>query len=65
MKMRVVKHEADDEKDNFRVILKGQDGQMVDGCLIECELRLKCSYESILEQFPRGMEYDFTPAKRA
>lgn len=57
MNLRVVKHEADEEKDQFKVMLKGE-GELVPGSLIEMELRLKGKTEAILEHFPRG--YLFT-----
>jgi len=51
--LRVVKHEADEEKDVFKVTLKGE-GELVPGSLIEIELRLKGKTEEILEQYIRG-----------
>jgi hypothetical protein len=53
MNVKVVKHEADEEKDQFKVVLKGK-GELVPGSLIEMELRLKGKTEEILEHFPRG-----------
>lgn len=55
--LRVVRHEADVEKDQFKVALKGEAGDLVDGCLIEIELRLKGKTEELLEQFPRGCRF--------
>ena len=57
MNVRVVKHEADEEKDAFKVALKGDAGDLVDGSIIEVELRLKGKNEAILEKFPRGYTF--------
>jgi len=55
--LRVVKHEADEEKDVFRVILKGNAADLVNNCLIEAELRLKGKVEDLLEKFPRCCQF--------
>jgi hypothetical protein len=57
MNLRVVKHEADEEKDSFKVTVKGEAGDLVDGCLIEVEIRLKGKNEGLLEKFPRGTTF--------
>jgi hypothetical protein len=59
MNVKVVKHEADEEKDQFKVVLKGK-GELVPGSLIEMELRLKGKTEEILEHFPRGFTYNIS-----
>jgi hypothetical protein len=51
--LRVVKHEADEEKDVFKVTLKGE-GELIQGNLTEIELRLKGKNEEILEHYKRG-----------
>jgi hypothetical protein len=56
MNVKVVKHEADEEKDQFKVVLKGK-GELVPGNLIEMELRLKGKTEEILQHFPRGFTF--------
>ena len=55
-----MRHEADEEKDQFKVALKGQAADLVDGCLIEFELRLKGKDERLLEKFPRGCHFTIT-----
>ena len=55
--MRVVKHEADEEKNSFKVALKGEAGDLVAGCLIDVEIRLKGKNEAVLEKFPRGARF--------
>jgi hypothetical protein len=59
MNLRVVKHEADEEKNVFKVTLKGE-GELVPGCLIEIELRLKGKTEALLEQYIRNERYVFS-----
>lgn len=57
--MRVVRHEADEEKDQFKVVLKGE-GELVAGSLIEIEIRLKAKTEEILEKYPRGSVFNLS-----
>lgn len=57
--LRVVKHEADEEKDVFKVTLKGE-GELVPGCLVEIELRLKAKTEEVLEQYTRNLFFTFS-----
>jgi hypothetical protein len=54
--LRVVRHEADEEKDQFKVVLKGE-GELVAGSLIEIELRLKGKTEELLEQYIRNARF--------
>jgi len=57
LNLRVVKHEADEEKDQFKVVLKGEASELVPGCIIKAELRLKEKVEDLLEQFPRNIKF--------
>ncbi len=57
MNLRVVKHEADEEKDQFKVALKGEASELVEGCIIEAELRLKGKVEDLLIKFPRNTRF--------
>ena len=59
MRLRVVKHEADEEKDVFKVVLKGQAHDLVKGSLIDVELKLKAKTDDILMQFPRTHVFEF------
>lgn len=62
--MRVVRHEADEEKDQFKVVLKGE-AELVAGSLIEIEVRLKGKTEELLEKYMRNPQFSFSlePAK--
>jgi hypothetical protein len=57
MNLRVVKHEADEEKDQFKIVLKGEASELVNGCIIEAELRLKGKVDELLEKFPRNHKF--------
>ncbi len=58
-----MKHEGDEEKDQFKVVLKGE-GELVASHLIEIEIRLKGKTEELLEQFPRNSIFDFSLSKK-
>lgn len=63
--MRVVKHEADEEKDSFKVTLKGESAEILAGCLIEIELRMKGKADEIIEKFPRGAIFQMSLSPKA
>jgi hypothetical protein len=54
--LKVVKHEADEEKNSFKVTLKGE-GELVSGNLVEVELRLKGKSEEVLAHYKRGLYF--------
>lgn len=60
MNLKVVRHDADDEKPAYKAILKGEAGDLIDGCLVEVEIRLKAKSDTVLEEFPRGGKFQAT-----
>lgn len=53
-KVRVLRHMADDDKDTYTVEMKGQAGDLISGCMIDCKIVLKAKTDEILQRFPRG-----------
>jgi hypothetical protein len=53
MKVRVVKQEADEEKGTFKATMKGSAGDLLDGALVDVEVRLTGKIEQLLEAYPR------------
>lgn len=58
MNLRVVKHFADEEKDEYKVILKGS-SDLVEACLIDVEVKLTGKAEELLDKFPRNCLFHF------
>lgn len=58
MNLRVVKHSADEEKDEYKVIMKGE-SDLVPGCLVEVEIKLTGKAEELLDEFPRNHVFHF------
>jgi hypothetical protein len=58
MNLRVVRHEADEEKDTYKVVLKNDGAAgILHNSLVEIELRLKSKDEELLEKFMRGAHF--------
>jgi len=55
--VKVVNHNADDEKLIYKATLKGDAGDLVEGCLVEVEIRLKAKTEAVLQKFQRGARF--------
>lgn len=49
---RVVRHSADDEKDKYIVVLKGD--TIVDGQIIDVEVKLIAKTDQLINAWPRG-----------
>jgi hypothetical protein len=57
MNLRVVRHEADEEKGTYKVVLKNDGATgILPNSLVEVELRMKAKNEELLEKFKRGFQ---------
>ena len=56
-KVKVTKHELDDKASKYRVYLAGQSPDIIDGVMVDVEVRIKSRTADIAGEFPRGATF--------